>query len=101
LFYMILLQPKYTLFPYTTLFRSSTGGSSIKALEALKENGANVVTVLAIFTYGIEGVREKFTDLGYNLEILLNLDELLECALDRATIDQSGVDIVKNFRDSL
>ena len=79
----------------------STGGSSIKALEALKENGANVVTVLAIFTYGIEGVREKFADLGYNLEILLNLDELLECALDRATIDQSGVDIVKNFRDSL
>ena len=38
----------------------STGKSSLNAVEALKQNGANVKGMLAIFTYGFEYRRREF-----------------------------------------
>lgn len=59
----------------------STGKSSIAACDALTENGAEVVGVLAIFSYGFEIASEAFTKKGIPMDTLSNYRNLLDEAL--------------------
>lgn len=77
----------------------STGGSSLEAVEALREEGANVLGVAAIFKYGLKKLDENFKGLKY--ATLTNLDELLEVASEEKYISENEIKIVKDFRDSL
>jgi orotate phosphoribosyltransferase len=42
----------------------STGGSSLKAAEALRDAGANVLGMVAIFTYGFNVASQNFAEKG-------------------------------------
>lgn len=77
----------------------STGGSSLEAVEALKEAGAEVLGVAAIFQYGLKKLKANFANLKYTT--LTNLDELLEVASEENFIESDEIQIVKDFRDEL
>ncbi|MCB9285062.1 MAG: orotate phosphoribosyltransferase [Lewinellaceae bacterium] len=59
----------------------STGGSSLRVVEILREKGCTVVGVLALFSYGFDAAMEAFHDAGCPLRTLTNYDVLIEEAL--------------------
>lgn len=79
----------------------STGGSSLNAVEALREDGAEVLGVAGIFSYGIKGAKEKFETAGCAYFVLCDLDTLLDVAQERNALDTKGADDVRSFRDGL
>lgn len=56
----------------------STGGSSLKAVDVLKENGIGVAGTIAIFTYGFDESARNFEQAGVPLVTLSNYRALLE-----------------------
>jgi len=76
----------------------STGGSSLKAVEALKEAGAEVLGMVAIFTYGLEVARENFSKAGMELHTLTDYHVLIETALDAGTIEKGQVALLNRWR---
>ena len=57
----------------------STGKSSLKAVEALEEVGAEVMGMLAIFTYGFETAEENFKKQNTTLHTLSDYSHLITC----------------------
>jgi len=76
----------------------STGGSSLKAVEALKEAGAEVLGMVAIFTYGFEVARENFSKAGLELHTLTDYHTLIETALGAGTIEQGQIEMLNLWR---
>jgi orotate phosphoribosyltransferase len=60
----------------------STGGSSLKAVETLREAGCVVVGVLAIFTYGFEKATTVFKEANCPFDTLSDYDTLIAQAID-------------------
>lgn len=56
----------------------STGGSSIEAAKALENVGANVIKVLAIFTYGLHQSKNEFSKANISFDTITNYDEVLK-----------------------
>jgi orotate phosphoribosyltransferase len=79
----------------------STGGSSIAAANALREAGADVVGVAAVFSYALPGAHERFERAGLNLAVLTTVDVLLPRAVAGGTLSETGADAVRRFRDGL
>ena len=77
----------------------STGGSSLKAVEALREAGADVLGMVAIFSYGFELAAENFRKAGVDLHTLTNYHFLIETALDSGAIQQDQVEMLKQWRE--
>ncbi|MFN8700018.1 MAG: orotate phosphoribosyltransferase, partial [Flavobacteriales bacterium] len=59
----------------------STGKSSLQAVQALREAGAQIDGMVAIFTYGFEKAREQFAASGCRLETLSHFDALVTQAV--------------------
>ncbi len=76
----------------------STGKSSLNAVKALKEEGAIVKGMVAIFSYGFELAEENFKDAKVNLTTLSDYNHLLELALDNNYISENEVETLKNWR---
>lgn len=76
----------------------STGGSSIKAIEALRENVANVVGCLAIFTYGFHKATAAFDAALTKYDTLSNYDALIEEAIKSDYINQEDMHYLVNWR---
>lgn len=76
----------------------STGKSSLMAVEALKEAGANVKGMVAIFTYGFDVSVENFNNAGVKLNTLGNYDTLLELAVSKQYITEEEHDTLKEWR---
>src|SRR5699024_2330625 len=55
----------------------STGGSSIEAAQVLQQEGADVLSVLAIFTYGLPKAKQNFEDVGIPFATITGFDALL------------------------
>ena len=66
----------------------STGNSSLMAVEALKEAGAHVKGMLAIFTYGFDIADDNFKKHDVQLHTLSDYNHLLEQALDTRYISE-------------
>ena len=77
----------------------STGGSSLKAVEALREAGAEVLGMVAIFSYGFELAAENFRKAGVTLQTLTNYHILVESALESGAIQQDQVEMLKQWRE--
>jgi len=56
----------------------STGGSSLKAVEGIRESGGNVLGLLAIFTYGFEAANKAFEAANCPFDTLTNFQSLLQ-----------------------
>ncbi len=69
----------------------STGGSSLAAVEALRETGAEVVGTIAIFTYGFEQASAAFAHANCPLATLTNYPTLLEEAINAKYIKPANL----------
>jgi len=76
----------------------STGGSSIKAVEALKDAGLNVKGVIAIFSYGFQHAEDAFEAVNCPFVTLSNYDILIEKALDQGAISKKDIDSLRQWR---
>ncbi|NGX74690.1 orotate phosphoribosyltransferase [Staphylococcus sciuri] len=79
----------------------STGGSSINAVEALIEDGAKVLGVFAIFTYGINKAEEAFKAIDVPFYTLSNYDELISVAEKEGYIENKDIKTLKAWKDTL
>jgi orotate phosphoribosyltransferase len=76
----------------------STGGSSLKAVEALKEFGFDVLGMVAIFTYGFKVAEDNFNKAGVKLISLSNYDILIEEAIKTKYAKVSDLASLKTWR---
>jgi orotate phosphoribosyltransferase len=76
----------------------STGNSSLNAVAALKEAGAVVKGMVAIFSYGFDVSDKNFNEKNVNLKTLSNYENLLEQALDSNYISQKELRTLQEWR---
>jgi orotate phosphoribosyltransferase len=76
----------------------STGGSSLKAAEALQQNGVEVLGMAAIFTYGFGIADENFQQAGIPLVTLSNYDVLVEEAIKLDYISDTQLMTLQDWR---
>ena len=78
----------------------STGGSSAKAIQAVRDANGKVSYCLSIFNYGLEKANEEFNNLNSKCEVrsLLTYDILLETALEAGYLTESQIELLKDWR---
>ena len=76
----------------------STGGSSLRAVQSLREAGAQVQGVLAIFSYNFPEAATAFAEADCPLYTLSQYDVLLEEALRTGYIDSENKALLSNWR---
>ena len=76
----------------------STGGSSLKAVEAIRNAGCDVLGMVAIFTYGFPVSKEKFKEAKVEQTTLCDYDAILDEALKIDYIDQSEIAILQRWK---
>jgi orotate phosphoribosyltransferase len=76
----------------------STGGSSLSAVNALKESHCDVLGMVAIFTYEFKKAADAFASGNCRLNTLSNYSVLVETALKTGFIGQKEVETLKNWR---
>lgn len=77
----------------------STGGSSLKAVEALRNAGCEVVGMAAIFTYGFPVAEKAFKDADVRLCTLSNYNSMLQAALETNYIREQDIDTLAKWRN--
>ncbi|MCK0470695.1 orotate phosphoribosyltransferase [Halalkalibacter sp. APA_J-10(15)] len=77
----------------------STGGSVVKAAEALREAGAEVVAVVAIFTYEFQKAEVTMQNANIPTYILTNYSTLVEVASQNGYIKQADVAKLNKWRN--
>jgi orotate phosphoribosyltransferase len=70
----------------------STGGSSLLAVEALRNEGANVKGMAAIFTYGFPISKEKFHAANLDVYTLSNYENLIKKAVDKQYVSENEME---------
>ena len=76
----------------------STGGSSIKAADAVREAGGEVLAVLAIFSYELDRAQAAFAEAGVSLQTLSSYSVLIDVAAAQGTIAASDVELLQSWR---
>lgn len=76
----------------------STGKSSLKAVEAIRQAGCEVLGMVAIFTYEFPVATEQFKAAGVKLLTLSNYSAMLETALETKYIREADVETLKEWR---
>jgi len=76
----------------------STGGSSLKAAEALSNFGGDVLGMLAIFTYDFPVATENFSKAGVELTTLSNYQTLINLALDMGEVNEDEMESLQSWR---
>ena len=76
----------------------STGGSSLKAVAALREAGFNVIGMVASYTYGFPIAEQAFKDANVKLVTLTNYESVVEKALETGYINQDDVAMLHEWR---
>lgn len=76
----------------------STGGSSLQAVDALRAEGAHVLGMIGIFTYGFGVAEENFATYNCELITLSDYHWLLQLALTEGTITQNEVAVLQTWR---
>lgn len=76
----------------------STGGSSLNAAEAVRNYGAEVLGMLAIFTYNFPLASRNFEEAGIELTTLSNYNLLLQLAHEAGEISDQQLESLNNWR---
>ena len=77
----------------------STGGSSLAAVEALRAAGAEVLAVVAVFSYGLDRAEAAFRDAGVPLFTLSDYGALLDVARAEGRLDDDALAALRAWRE--
>ena len=77
----------------------STGRSSLNAVAALKEAGARVKGMVAIFSYGFDKARANFAEAHVDLTTLSDYENLLDQALHTSFINNKQLKTLQSWRE--
>ena len=78
----------------------STGGSVLEACVAAEQEGADVLGVAAIFTYGLPKGIENFEKAQVPFTTLTNYNELIEVAVSKEYINDSEVVLLNKWKEN-
>lgn len=78
----------------------STGGSSLKAVNAIRNAGMEVLGMVAIFSYGFEKAEVNFKNSGTKLYCLSDYEHLLQQAIDKKHISSKDLEQLRSWRIS-
>ena len=78
----------------------STGGSVIEAVNALREEGAEVLGVVSIFTYGMKKGLERLKEADVKNVSLTNFDVIAEVAAEEGYIKTDDIERLIKFRNN-
>ena len=76
----------------------STGKSSLNAVDAIQNNGAKVIFMIAIFTYGFEIAKKNFTNKNIELKTLCDYNNLIETAKENNLINEDEIKSLLRWR---
>lgn len=76
----------------------STGGSSLKAVDAIRKNGCEVVGMVASYTYGFPVAEEAFSKANVKLVTLTNYEAVVAEALRIGYIKKEDVALLNEWR---
>lgn len=76
----------------------STGGSSLKAVEAIRKNGCEVLGMVAAYTYGFDVARKAFEEANVQLITLTNYEAVVSEAVRIGYIKPEEVDLLNDWR---
>ena len=79
----------------------STGGSVIESAQALQAAGAEVLHILAIFTYGLDKSKQQFSNENLTFETITNYDELINYLEENGQINQEVKEELETWRNNL
>ncbi len=77
----------------------STGGSSLSAVEALRDAGCEVLGMVAIFTYGFATAEQNFLKAGVKLDTLSSYQALIPIAAEKGYISDSDQQTLAEWRN--
>ncbi len=78
----------------------STGGSCLLAVDALRDAGAEVVGVLAIFQYGFDKAKTAFYNKGVDFQTLTHYDALVHEAVRTGYVSQEDLQTLSEWREN-
>ena len=78
----------------------STGVSSLKAVEAIRKDGANVIGMVSIFTYDFPIATKNMKEANVELTSLSNYSAILEEAVRTEYIDESELQTLQDWREN-
>lgn len=76
----------------------STGGSSLKACEAIRRDGCEVAGMVASYTYGFDVAKEAFRAVNVELLTLTNYEAVVETAVATGYIRPEDVAVLHEWR---
>ena len=76
----------------------STGGSSLKAVDAIRNNGCEVIGMVAAYTYGFPQAEKAFKETDVTLVTLTNYEAVLDVALKTGYITENQVSVLNTWR---
>lgn len=77
----------------------STGGSVLDASAAAKREGADVLGVVAIFTYELPKASQNFEEAGVQLITLSTYSDLIQVAKEKGYITADGLQLLQKFKE--
>ena len=76
----------------------STGGSSLKAVEAIRNNACEVIGMVASYTYGFPVAKKAFKEANVELVTLTDYEHVVAEALETGYIADSDVELLNEWR---
>ena len=76
----------------------STGGSSLKAVDAIRRAGSEVIGMVASYTYGFPVAKQAFDDAKVELITLTDYEHVVAEALETGYISDSDVEVLNEWR---
>lgn len=76
----------------------STGGSSLKAVEAIRKAGNEVVGMVASYTYGFPVAKKAFEDAGVKLVTLTDYEHVVAEAAETGYISNDDIKVLNEWR---
>lgn len=78
----------------------STGMSSLAAVKALRDAGAQVLGMVAIFTYGFDLAAQRFEEDKVRLDTLSNYSALVDVASETGYISSAAKSLLHEWREN-
>jgi orotate phosphoribosyltransferase len=78
----------------------STGGSSLMAVEALRNEGADILGMAAIFTYGFPISGAKIAEANLEVYTLSNYENLIEKAVEKNYVSNEEIETLKKWNEN-